>query len=210
MKKLLFFGDSITDMCRQRTSNGLPYELGFGHVFIITAELKTKFPNQYQIVNSGISGNRSVDLFDRYEEDVIKEKPDVLTILIGVNDVWHALIGNGVSLKKYKEVCSSMIKDIKAKLPNITIIVLEPFMLKGEATIDNYEHFEKVFKYARAIRKNAKDNDCYFVPLQKPMEKEIARGVDSKDILYDGVHPNIVGINLIAREWLKTFKKISK
>lgn len=213
MKKLIFFGDSTTDMYRSRDVDKLDkiYGLGYGHVLLIASELKSKYPNEYQIINKGISGNRTIDLFNRYQEDVIDEKPDVLSILVGINDVYHELPGKRLSLKGFIEVYSSMINDIKEKLPKTKIIIMEPFMLKGDATIDNYDFFSKAFiKYIREIRRIAKEHNCYFVPLQKHFEKAIEDGLNPKELLYDGVHPNIVGISLIAREWLKAFKKISK
>ena len=87
--KILFFGDSITDMARSRDMDGQAFGYGVGYVNGVASALKYENPEKYEIINRGISGNRVVDLYARIKADVWNHKPDLISILIGVNDVWH-------------------------------------------------------------------------------------------------------------------------
>ena len=94
--KVLFLGDSITDMSRSREGDNV-YK-GNGYVFYAAGDIKREDPS-IEVINRGISGNRVVDLYARIKSDVWNLQPDVLSILIGVNDVWHEIISqNGVEL----------------------------------------------------------------------------------------------------------------
>ena len=86
MKRILFQGDSITDACRSRESDDWK---GMGYPTFVSGKLGYEFPNEYEFLNRGVSGNRSIDLIARIKEDMINLKPDIMSILIGVNDVWH-------------------------------------------------------------------------------------------------------------------------
>jgi len=208
-QKILFLGDSITDMGRIRVGVG-PMALGHGYVFFATTYLNEKYPGKYEIVNKGISGDTISDLVLRYEDDVIKEKPDVLTILIGVNDIWHRIdnpASKALKINKFVKAYDGMLTDIANKLPKCKIILMEPFFTHGSAVdFDNrYECFCEVYKYARACKKLSKKHNLSFVKLQKA----ISEGQDKyhEDCLYDGVHPYVIGAKIIANQWVKTFKR---
>ena len=89
--KIVLFGDSITDMARNRDVNAQVGEYGFGYPFFVAGELLSEDPKGYKIYNRGISGDRTVDLYARIKRDVWNIEPDVLSILIGINDIWHDL-----------------------------------------------------------------------------------------------------------------------
>lgn len=209
MIKILFFGDSITDMGRHRDTDGV-FGRGMGYVFLTDQRLKEKYPHQYEIINRGCSGDTINDLVNRYENDVIEQKPDVLSILIGVNDIWHR-IGNAHSkaskLSKFIKLYEQMLLDIMAKLPNTKIIMCEPFFTHGLATDadDRYEYFLEVYKYAKRTKSLAKKLNIPFVKLQKVID--MGQEKYGTDCLYDGVHPNVIGASLISKEWIKTFEK---
>ena len=207
MKKLLFFGDSITDACRARES-GIPIAAyGYGYVIQIAGKLSEKSPTDYDVVNKGISGNRIVDLYARIKSDVWNQNPDVLTILVGVNDVWHEIFyQNGVDIERFDKVYRMMIEDTKKVLPSTRIILCEPFFLKGSATEENYTQFTDVLEYAKVVKAIAKDYDVEFLPLQKKFD-EYAEKYGSTTYLWDGVHPTIPGAALIANEWMALFEK---
>ena len=96
---------------------------------MVAGELGYENPGEYRFLNRGISGNRSVDLYARIKSDIICLKPDVMSILIGVNDVWHELdSGNGVDGDKYFMIYSLLLKEIKEALPLTKIMILEPFV----------------------------------------------------------------------------------
>lgn len=208
--KILFLGDSITDMGRKRDDDGHIYSYGNGYVYLVASELFSAEPGRYEIVNRGISGNRIVDLYARIKADVWNEKPDCLSILIGVNDIWHELgeKPNGVGLERWEKVYRMLIEDTKNHLSDTRIILCEPFVLHGAATDyeDRYEKFAKVYEYAKVVKKLAEEYGLGFVALQEKFNEK-AEEYGAEYYLYDGVHPHIAGAKLIANEWLKAFKK---
>ena len=206
--RILFYGDSITDMGRHREGEHPAFKMGVGYPNFITGELSYAEPNQYEFINRGISGNRVVDLYARINGDVWNHEPDVLSILIGVNDVWHEWDSqNGVDIERYEKVYRMLIEDTKIRLPNLKIILCEPFILQGEATDgeERWQHFLQVKEYAKVVKKLAEDYGAYFVPLQEKFD-EASKKHGVENYLYDGVHPAPAGAKLIAEEWLQVFK----
>ncbi|MBR6551360.1 MAG: hypothetical protein IKT89_00820 [Clostridia bacterium] len=135
MKTFLFQGDSITDAERKREDNN---NLGYGYPNIVASKYLSENINEYQFINKGISGNRIVDLYARIKFEIINLKPDYMSILIGINDVWHEISSqNGVDDEKFRKILSMLIEEVKEALPDIKIIMLEPFVLKGPATEEN-------------------------------------------------------------------------
>ena len=120
--KILFFGDSITDMARSREMDGQAFGYGVGYVNSVASTLKYENPEAYEIINRGISGNRVVDLYARIKADVWNYKPDVLSVLIGINDVWHEIFGkNGVEIDRFEKVYRMMLEDTKKCHDGISI-----------------------------------------------------------------------------------------
>ena len=210
--KILFLGDSITDMCRVRDQDyKYPMSFGFGYPFIVNSKFSEQNPNEHSYVNVGISGNRIVDLYARVKADVWNYNPDVISILIGINDIWHEINWqNGVELERFIKVYDMLISDTLKVLPNVKIILCEPFVLQGTATEENYESFLQVKEYAKAIKGLAEKYSLEFLPLQDAFDKA-AEKTQASDYLYDGVHPDIAGARLIADEWMKLYnEKIKK
>ena len=206
--KILFFGDSITDALRNREENWQLNRFGSGYVMQIAGRLFERSPVDYEIVNRGVSGDRVVDLYARVKKDVWNEKPDVLSILVGVNSLWHEhFFQNGVELERWERVYRMLIEDTKKELPNTKIILCEPFILHGEITDLNYELFSKITEYAKVVERLAKEYGLYFLPLQDTINNAAVQYGNSL-ILRDGVHPTVQGAVLIAKEWLKLFEKM--
>lgn len=206
MQKIVFFGDSITDMGRQRDADFTTFSYGNAFPFFIQGELGLKYPNEYKILNRGISGNRTVDLYARIKSDLWNLNPDIISILIGVNDVWHNIeANNGVEIDRFEKVYDMLIKDTKKFLPNVKMVLMEPFVLKGTATDSKYDEFLDVKKYATIVQKLARTNECGFIPLQSVLD-QYANLMGADYILYDGVHPTVVGAKIIANEWIKYFE----
>ena len=120
MKTLLFQGDSITDAGRDWNNDA---QLGRGYAHLVEASLGYSEPNQHEFINKGISGNRVVDLYARIKRDIINYKPDVMSILIGVNDVWHEFSHeNGVDAEKYYKIYDMLIEEVKAAFPGMEVL----------------------------------------------------------------------------------------
>lgn len=204
--KIILFGDSITDAGRF-LSSALPYyTYGFGYVRDIASALRWKDCSKYEILNRGNSGNKIVNLYERVQADVWNFEPDVLSILIGVNDVWHMLAHNtGVDLKRYEKIYRALIEETKERFPNIKIILCEPFFLHGVVTDGlDFGKFSIVKDYADVVRKIAEEYGAAFLPLQKKFEA-LANKIGAENCCSDGVHPTEIGAKLIADEWLKLF-----
>lgn len=211
--KILFFGDSITDMGRRREYDNLSdtaFSYGVGYPLFVAGELH-QHPERYEVINRGIAGNMIIDLYARVHEDVWNHNPDVLSILIGINDVWHKLSRNtGMSLERYVKVYRALLEETKQRFPNIQLVLCEPFVLHGSGSDVNFEHFTQVADYAAAVKALAEEFGAHFLPLQKLLEEATARA-NPDTYLYDGIHPTAAGAKLIADEWLRLFKtKIDK
>ena len=208
MKTILFQGDSITDADRLRD---VGTDLGKGYPLLVGAELGLKEQGYYRFINKGISGNRVVDLYARIKSDIINLNPDIMSILIGVNDVWHGITSeNGVDENKYFKIYSMLIEEIKSELPNIKIMLMEPFVLQGTATIEKWELFRtEVEKRAKRTKEISEKYGLVFVPLQE--EFDIAVRDASPDYwLQDGVHPTPAGHEIIKRAWINAFENSLK
>ena len=203
--KILMYGDSITDMGRDRNLTANAFGYGVGYPQYLAGELLFKNPEKYSIINRGISGNRIIDLYARIKADVWNLQPDVLSILIGINDLWHDIDhNNGVEIERFERLYRMLIEDTLAKLPQIKIMLCEPFFLIGSATAEKIPKFLKLKEYSDAVKRIAKEYNLAFVPLQGAFN-EYAKKHDAKYCLYDGIHPAAAGAKLIANEWLKVF-----
>ncbi len=205
--KIVFFGDSITDMGRDRNTDKTTYALGEGYVFLAAGELLKKDPAGYEILNRGIAGDRVPDLYARIKRDVWNAEPDVLSILVGINDVWHECNGNGVEIDRYEKVYRMTIEDTLKKLPEIKIILCEPFVLRCAATEADFDVMSEVREYAEVVKKLAEEYGLTFVPLQKKFDEAAAK-YGAEKFLHDGVHPDVAGAKLIADAWLEAFGKL--
>lgn len=205
MKTILFQGDSITDAGRSRDNDN---DRGTGYPTLVSAELGYKYPDEYKFINKGISGNRIVDLYSRIKCDFINLKPDYLTILIGINDVWHEINDrNGVDNAKFFRVYCNLIEEIKAMLPDIEIFILEPFVLKASATEKKWGVFRRETEMrAESARAVAEKFGLTFIPLQDKFD-EAEKKACASYWLGDGVHPTAAGHELIANEVVKALEK---
>lgn len=206
MKTILFQGDSITDCGRSREEF---IYLGEGYPHLIAAELGFDYPADYDFQNRGVSGNRIVDLYARIKSDIINLKPDVMSILIGVNDVWHEIDRqNGVDAEKFFRIYCMLIEEIRAALPDVKIMIMEPYVMKGSATEENWDCFRtEVAKRAEKAKAVAEKYGLTFIPLQDKLN-EAEKLAPGTHWTRDGVHPTKYGHELIKREWLKAFNTL--
>ena len=213
MIRILFQGDSITDVGRSREDNA---NVGRGYPHLIKAAFNLNEPNKYEFINRGIAGNRSVDIYARIKSDIINLAPDFMSVLFGVNDVSHEIFRqNGVSEAKFEAIYSMLIEEVRAALPNIKLLIMEPFLLPASATVgvladgsETYPFYRaEVEKRAAAARRVAEKYSVEFLPLQKLFD-EAAEKTSPEYWLKDGVHPSEAGHALIAEEWKKAFERI--
>lgn len=205
--KILFQGDSITDAGRARDND---QNVGIGYPLLVKSELGYNCPGKYEFINRGISGNRIVDLYARIKCDIINIKPDVMSILIGVNDVWHEYSSNpnGVSAEKFFNVYSMLIEEVQEALPNLKIIIMEPFSLKGSGNESVWEDFDREVRLrAKMAKKIAQKYNLPFVELQNGFD-ELCKMQEASYWLADGVHPTPMGNEFIKAQWLNAFNNL--
>ena len=206
--KIVFFGDSITDAGRNRNLDGDNSSFGSGYVMQIAGRLIERAPDGFEFYNRGISGDRVVDLYARIKRDVWNIKPDLLSIYVGVNDVWHEVAGqNGVELDRFERVYRTLLDETLERVPGIRIMLVAPFVQKGSATEEKFDEFLPVFDYARVVKKLADEYGLTFVDLQTPFD-QAAEQYGAETLTHDGVHPTMRGAVLLADEWLKAFDAV--
>ena len=204
--KILFLGDSITDTGRNLND---PRSLGEGYPLLVGARLGMDRPGQYEFRNAGISGDRIVDLYARIKRDCWNWQPDVLSVLVGINDVWHEVFEthNGVDADRFYRVYRMLLEDTLAQLPGLTLLLMEPFVLPGESTSGEWETFSReVPLRARAVREIAGEFHVHYLPLQGLLDEACKRR-PPEYWLMDGVHPTTAGHQLIADAWLGLFRR---
>ncbi len=205
MYSILFQGDSITDAGRDRAD---PDSLGSGYARIAAARLERDCPGRFRARNLAVSGDRSVDLYARLQRDILDRRPDILSLLIGVNDVWHDLdFHSGVTAEDSARTLDALLRRVRTELPETRILLLEPFVLEGSGTRAYYGAFRRrVEALAEMNAALARQYGLRFVPLQDRMDRGAARGVQ---VLSDGVHPNLAGHELIADELYAAVRELT-
>ena len=209
MKTILFQGDSITDCCRPR-ERGKEFP-GQGYPLRIVGKMDYEHPGEYKFYNRGIGGNRIVDLYARIKVDIINLKPDIMSILVGVNDVWHELeeYRNGVDADKYFMIYDMLIREVLGALPDIKIMIMEPYVTHGSFTDTVWNDFKyEVGLRAEKAKLIAEKYSLKHVPLQKPFDEAYEKYPVNGFWTGEGIHPTPAGHELIAREWLKVFEEI--
>lgn len=199
---ILFIGDSITDADRKRED---PTDLGKGYPLLVAADLVERYPELHlSIVNRGIGGDKIADLAERWEKDCLALKPDVISILIGINDTWHNVgsegFGTQATLDKFEFYYRVLLQTVKERT-NAQIVLLEPFVLPEPV---DREHWRlDLDPRIQVIRKLAKEYGTDFVALDGRLN---AIGI-KQSFAYltgqDGVHPTLAGHAVIAKAWLE-------
>jgi lysophospholipase L1-like esterase len=199
--RILFQGDSITDGNRGRNSD-LNHILGHGYQYIIAAKFGGELPERsLTFMNRGISGNKVSDLLLRWQKDTIDLKPDILSILIGVND-----LGSSVSAEQFGQQYDQLLSDTVKALPNIKLVLCEPFGLSVGGKKANWETYHADLAVRQAIV--VKLGEKYHAPVvyfQKMFDDAVKRAPAGYWI-WDGVHPTFSGHQLMAQEWIRTVR----
>ncbi len=203
MKTFLFQGDSITDANRE-DDDRVNFGLGTGYPLLVASDFLKNRKGDFCFINRGVSGDRVTDIYARIKEDIINLSPDYMSILVGVNDVAHELTMQcGVDEEKYEKIYSMLIEEVRNALPDIKIIILEPFVLEGTATQEMWKQFSsEVRKRADAAKRVAEKYNLIFVPLQKLFDDASSDG-NGEYWSADGVHPTSAGHQIIKEELVK-------
>jgi lysophospholipase L1-like esterase len=205
---ILFQGDSITDAGRQNRESPKPNDqisMGNGYANMATSALLASRPNlNLTIFNRGISGNKVHQLDARWQRDCLDHKPDILSILIGVNDIWHGFQGKyDGTVQRYEDDYMALLEKTKKALPNVQLVICEPFVLKCGAVKENW--FPEFDRYRASARKVSDRFSTAFVPFQEMFDEAI-KYAPPQYWAGDGVHPTPNGSALMADFWLQTVR----
>lgn len=204
LDRIVFAGDSVTDMgSANPVGEGLFDNVGRSYVRVIENMLAVYYPERrIRVTNSGISGNTSRDLLQRFDRDVVDLKPDWVSICIGINDVWRqfdspAILSDAVDTEEYEKNVEQMILKVKDSVKGI--FILTPYYMEP-----NREDMmrKRMDEYSAICKKLADKYGCIFVDFQK-MYEDYCKIRHSSYIAWDRIHPNQVGATLMAREFLK-------
>jgi len=201
MKTILFQGDSITACHREGD------DLGQGYAMLAAKALEQKYPGQFKFVNRGVSGDRLTDLYARRQADILDVKPDILSILVGVNDVWHEKTGGcGVDVETYLDTYHALLTEIQQKLPETKILLIEPFINEGRATQDDIEYFEgEIAMRSEAVQLLCAKHDVFFLSLQFDLY-DLEEQKPAGHWTLDGIHPTLNFHEHMAKKWVKAFE----
>jgi len=201
---ILFQGDSITDAGREKKNPVANDGLGRGYPNVIAKSLREDYSDlDLQVHNRGISGNKVPDLDRRWQADCLEIRPRILSILIGVNDIWHALNGRYEgTAETYRDGFAALLKRTKEGLHQTTIVVCEPFVLMSGTVKENeskwFPEFDRRREFAKQVAEQA---GAVWVPFQTMFDDAVAAGSEPGTLAGDGVHPSAAGHQLMADTW---------
>jgi lysophospholipase L1-like esterase len=207
-KTFLFQGDSITDGGRSYNKDW-NHVFGQGYAYLLTSRLNFDYPaRDYNFFNRGISGNTVNDLAARWQKDTIEIKPDLLSILVGINDVFAVIVkGEKVTAADFERSYNALLDQTVKSLPGVELVICEPFILPvGMVKEKEAEWTSEVQKRQVIVRQLAQKYNAVYVPLQDAFTKALEKA-PANHWIWDGIHPMPAGHELIARQWLKAVNK---
>ena len=201
---ILFQGDSITEGGRW-PGDDQNHIMGQDYAYIVAAQIGLDYPERRLVfINRGVSGNTVVDLAGRWQADTIALKPDVLSIMVGVNDTFYS---DGQSVETYEQTYDALIAETLKALPNVKIVLGESFLLPSGGYKADYETKRAELAKRQAVaRKLAAKYNLPLVEYQRAFD-EAMKLAPAEHWSWDGVHPTYAGHGLMAREWTKTVNK---
>ena len=200
MQKLLLIGDSITEDGRFNDDNGI----GVGYVSYIQKQLQAKLID-VEVINKGISGNRIIDLENRWQTDVINEQPDYLSISIGINDVWRQLDRpeiEQVTPAHFETIYRNLLHQVTTET-NATIVLMEPTVIEEDPASAGNRLLQPYVKIIRAL---SEEFHTVRIPLHKEFINILKRNPNTT-LTTDGVHMTEDGRQFMANIWLNTVKQ---
>jgi lysophospholipase L1-like esterase len=200
--RILFQGDSITDGNRGRTLDP-NHILGHGYVFLLAAKYGAAYPElNLTFMNRGVSGNTVEDLETRWQQDTLDLKPDILSILIGVNDSTK-----NVPIDQYARVYDQLLADARAANPNLRLVLCAPFTLPVGAKKEHFAEWQgNIRQRQEVVAKLATKYHAALVRFQ-PVFDAACQRAPAEHWIWDGIHPTYSGHQLMADEWIRTVRK---
>ncbi len=193
---ILFQGDSITDCERNREDSN---DLGPGYPLLVSRALGALRPDlSLRFLNRGISGNRTYSLLSRWDEDCIALRPALLSILVGINDVWHRDKGTGQTDEQIEANYDLLLKRTREALGDIPIVIMEPFLTPDNTTNITRPEIDSIIPIVRRL---AEKYGATYVPLDAPLAKA-SEAFPPHGLTKEGVHPTEQGHSVIAKHWL--------
>ncbi len=200
---IVFTGDSITDAGRRRDRRR---HLGTGYVRLVADELEARGDSR-AIVNTGISGDRAVDLRARWEQDALAHEPELLSIYVGINDTWRRYdSGSPTSADAFAAIYRSLLDEAQERFAPRFILV-EPFVVPVTGEQRHWGADDLDAKRA-VVESLAAEYGAAFVPLQSILSDAATQNGGAAAIATDGVHPTPLGNSLIAGAWLTAEAKL--
>ena len=202
--KIVFQGDSITDAGRDKRNY---HDVGPGYPKYAVQHMVAANPDvEFEFINQGISGNRTSQLFDRFYSDALAFDPDIISILIGINDIWHRYGGGKIATTdaqlelNYRSILERIRRESKAK-----IMMLSPFLLDKEPFEGMREDVERALPI---IRRLAEEYADVYVPLDKHFEEALKTQPEALYYSADGVHPNDNGRAFIGKHYFEAIAPV--
>jgi lysophospholipase L1-like esterase len=201
--KLLMIGDSITDCGRARPLADTPDALGTGYVSLINACLTAVMPQtRIQLINMGISGNTVRDLAARWERDVLAHRPDWLSIMIGINDVWRQFDAwlpseSTIDLEEYRQTLEKLIQTTRPYLKGL--VLMTPYLIEPDRADPMRA---KMDAYGAAVGELAGRYTAVLVDTQAAFDTVLAE-LEPQALAADRIHPNLAGHMILARAFLQ-------
>jgi lysophospholipase L1-like esterase len=204
--RLLFIGDSITDAGRNQplAEGGLFDPLGKGYVGLVDALLMAVYPERLiRVLNVGTSGHTVRDLVARWDRDVLANKPDTLSICIGVNDVWRQFDSPrqphlAVLPDEYERTLEDLVSRTRPSLKNL--VLMTPFYIEPNRADPMRS---RMVEYGQVVKGLAKKHSALLVDTQAAFDEALAH-LYPATLAWDRVHPSQAGHVILARSFLKT------
>ena len=205
--RILFIGDSITDSGRDYQNE---YDLGSGFSHLAGSLVLGKYPRlDLAIFNRGLNGDKLSDLSARWSKDCLALKPDIVTILIGVNDIWHnrtmGQLVDAAYLAEFDQTYRKLLIELKEENPKVQLVILQPFILP--VPLDRLEWRQELKQMHRVIETVAEDFQADYIKIDDHLMDLVNEMPTSKLTGSDGIHPTRVGHGVIANLWLENLSR---
>ncbi len=199
---ILFQGDSITDGNRGR-SDDPNHIMGHGYAFSIASRLGADYPQRnLKFINKGISGNTVTDLMNRWQADVLDLKPNVVSILVGVNDAYFRIKDNIITPDEFEKKYRMLLDQTRLQIPEVLFVLGAPFILPVGMVKEKWNAWQsEIEPRQQVVKKLAKEFNAVWVDYQDTFTKASEKA--SPDYwIWDGIHPTVAGHELMARKWI--------